>query len=78
MSLSNYPPGVTGNEPQIAGYDEIEAPCTSCDRDLIYYGDRHQADSECPTCGEVTIYPQEAAEHDAAEARGDAMRDGDW
>ena len=26
MSLSNYPPGVTGNEPQIAGYSE----CPRC------------------------------------------------
>lgn len=29
---SNYPPGVTGNEPQIAGYPEIEEEieCPNC------------------------------------------------
>ncbi len=27
MSGSNYPPGVTGNEPQIAGYDDECAFC---------------------------------------------------
>lgn len=26
MSLSNYPPGVTGNEPMIAGGEEIDHP----------------------------------------------------
>lgn len=79
MSLSNLPPGVTGREPQIAGYDEITHTCPDCGNyELLFYGDKFQADSECPDCGEVTIYPAEYAEYDAAEARGDAMRDGDF
>lgn len=36
---SNYPPGVTGNEPQIAGYPE-------CDKHGPY------GDAECPGCRE--------------------------
>ena len=29
-SLSNYPPGVSGNEPQIAGTTEFYLRCTGC------------------------------------------------
>ena len=35
MSLSNYPPGVTGNEPQIVGEDERPDPETMTDRDIL-------------------------------------------
>jgi len=44
MNLSNYPPGVTGNEPEIAGYD---GPCDVCGKsvdDCIC--------PQCPICGE--------------------------
>lgn len=34
MGLSNYPPGVTGNEPQIAGYP----PCGNCGHEAEEHG----------------------------------------
>jgi hypothetical protein len=41
---SNYPPGVTGNEPQIAGYP----PCGNCAHDA----EEHDEDGRCmdPGC----------------------------
>lgn len=44
--MSNYPPGVTGNEPQISG----EWPCY-CDRD-----------PDCPLCGGSGILREEVEE----------------
>jgi hypothetical protein len=40
MSLSNYPPGVSGNEPQITG----EWPCENCGATL-------PEEADCPECG---------------------------
>lgn len=58
---SNYPPGVTGNEWQIAGADEWEGTrsveCTACgleqDAEGTYSGDRWTANfwAECTECG---------------------------
>lgn len=39
MRLSNYPPGVTGNEPEIAGYP----PCGNCGHEA----DDHDSDGRC-------------------------------
>ena len=76
--MNGYPPGVTGMEPQIAGCDEFESTCPECGEiDLLFYGDKWEATSECPTCGEVIIYPHSLAESIEAEARADAVRDGD-
>lgn len=39
MGLSNYPPGVTGNEPEIQGWPEeadmMEAQCTRCKETFV-------------------------------------------
>jgi len=40
----DYPPGVTGNEPQITG----EWPCVNCGRTL-------PEEAECPECGEPMV-----------------------
>lgn len=49
--LSNYPPGVTGNEPQIAGYPESEIQ-VECDG--IFYDDDDN-ESPCDFSGQVTL-----------------------
>lgn len=55
--LSNYPPGVTGNEPQIAGYPPCQNP--RCRHDL----DEHEDDGPCMVegclCGEYEQFPRE-------------------
>lgn len=52
--MSNYPPGVTGNEPQITG----EWPCSYCG------GEGGWMDCDggevCPLCKGTGIYPEEA------------------
>jgi hypothetical protein len=73
--VNNLPPGVTGNEWQIAGADEFEFGCPTSDHDLTFSGDQFEATAECPECGTVTISPVEIWESDAAEAAGDAERD---
>ena len=48
MNLSNYPPGVSGNEPQIVGYPE----CPECDEP--YDADPDEFGGlDCPNCGHV-------------------------
>jgi hypothetical protein len=52
--MSNYPPGVSGNEPQITG----EWPCEEC------YGERGEQDEDgrvltCPRCRGTGIEPEE-------------------
>ena len=58
MGLSNYPPGVSGNEWQIAGperEDEGHRVCPNayCDKEVLvtisFYGD--ETFWECPECG---------------------------
>lgn len=79
-SLSNYPPGVSGNEPQIVGYDddEFEFVCPGCDLELTFLGDWSDATAECMNCGWVSVCPGELIQSAVDEARGDAERDGDY
>lgn len=53
MSWDNYPPGVTGNEPEIAGWDELEHTCAGCGAEGVAYGSRRQDyfTFECEECG---------------------------
>ena len=76
MSLSNYPPGVSGNEPQIAGYDEMEWTCSECDTEGIAYGERRldYFTFECEQCGSYEEISG-ALESEDAERRADAARD---
>jgi len=51
--MNNYPPGVSGNEPQITG----EWPCVSCDG---AGGERDEDGvSRCPHCNGTGIEPEE-------------------
>lgn len=54
--MSNYPPGVSGREPQIAGYDEheLEVTCGECDHfaRTLCVGDRWSFTFTCEACGE--------------------------
>lgn len=52
MYLSNYPPGVTGNEPQIAGYDDEDVDVRECNREVA---DENDETSICSFAGEVSI-----------------------
>ncbi len=53
--MNNYPPGVTGNEYQIAGPDFetefYEYPCPQCVAQLMILGYQHQRWVACPSCG---------------------------
>ena len=54
--LSNYPPGVTGNEWQISGPDwehECKQECPTCESEQlgIIQGYRHESWWTCYTCG---------------------------
>lgn len=75
--LSNYPPGVTGNEPEIAGYDEADVTvqdftCPRCEAVAAEVdGVRMRASRyayvdivECPSCGATT-----ETEHDVEDDR---------
>ena len=47
MTHSNYPPGVTGNEPQIAGMSaEDEALCDAC----LFVNENGDCDPNRPDC----------------------------
>lgn len=48
--MSNYPPGVTGNEPQITG----EWPCLLCDGE-----GGNPEDGSCPHCKGTGLEPEE-------------------
>jgi len=55
MSLSNYPPGVSGNEYEISGPDWEQETTRYCDlcrqeRDVTVYGHQRQAWWTCPVC----------------------------
>lgn len=75
MRASNYPPGVTGLEPQIAGYGEYEFVCPTCDEELVFSGTKWDAWATCPTCGEVNVDPSDLWESEAAEQANDQRRD---
>lgn len=54
--MSNYPPGVTGNELRIAGPDwdgDIERECPRCEQWVLVYASsfRGVLSWECPLCG---------------------------
>ena len=67
MSLSNYPPGVSGNEPQITG----EWPCSSC-------GARLPEEVDCPTCeGSRMIGSGVKVECPVCQGSGSVSFDGD-
>ncbi len=50
MIPSNYPPGVSGNEPEIVGYDEMELACANCDETVTLYGSNGYYTGSC-SCG---------------------------
>lgn len=53
---SPYPPGVTGNEPQIAGYDERERETIeACDNDDWDPKDGHPGMAVCGFNGPITV-----------------------
>lgn len=52
--MSNYPPGVTGNEPEITG----EYPCTSCGGAGGWMEDT--GPDICPLCKGIGIFPEDA------------------
>lgn len=57
----HYPPGVTGNELEIAGPDyEIESdiPCPKCGEEQMECGYKHQRWLACGSCNEVTEIDQ--------------------
>ena len=86
--MSNYPPGVTGNEPQIAGpdserQDRDERECAQCDFndevtiEEVRYGYTTMEYWTCPECGyehenDVTDKYDEGPDPD-----GDRFRE-DW
>ena len=52
-SVSNYPPGVTGNEYEIAGPDyerELDTSCPDCGGDLVQMGYRWDTWVVCAYC----------------------------
>ena len=61
----NFPPGCTGNEPEIAGYDEIEitveCPMSDCDfeGDVEAYGHGGIFYWDCPNCDAQNEYTVE-------------------
>lgn len=55
---SNYPPGVTGNEPQIAGTESQEEirDCPTCEEEIagtLTYISRTVAEWECAECENI-------------------------
>mgnify|MGYP003679321021 FL=1 len=51
--MSNYPPGVTGNEYEIAGPDyerESDTYCSECGAQMIAQGYRDRHWMTCPAC----------------------------
>lgn len=68
--MSNYPPGVTGNEYEIAGADfeqELSRECPTCDemRSGLLEGYRGERWWTCSVCGEsvtMTLSPEDEFE----------------
>jgi hypothetical protein len=58
--MSNYPPGVSGNEPQITG----EWPCGYCGG-----ASKYDPNEYCPLCKGSGIHPEEAFELKEVEDR---------
>lgn len=73
---SNLPPGVSGNEPQIAGYDEIDRECPDCGEETQMLGSGGYFTTDCEHCG--TYFEYDYNEHMAeiaAERAEDERRD---
>jgi len=70
--LSNYPPGVTGNEYEIAGPDyetEVDGECSGCHKTgvLVEVGYRSDRWLECGECGHRQELPRlEKSDYDPA------------
>lgn len=68
MSWSNYPPGVTGGEYEIAGADdewEEERDCEACGKRTTWYRARyrHETWGTCTECGLSQDFSQEEEDH---------------
>lgn len=55
---------------------EYEFNCIECGEDHIFVGDNMSADAECADGTHSNVCPDEIFQSRAAEAAGDAMRDG--
>lgn len=79
--MSNYPPGVTGNEYEIAGPDyerEIDGECPECGEDgtLMAVGYRSDHWTVCSACDhQEDRQPEEPDWEAIAEAKADALRE---
>jgi len=51
--MNNYPPGVTGREPQIAGFDDETDEYRECDGEV--YNDETDESTPCVFAGKVSI-----------------------
>jgi uncharacterized Zn finger protein len=72
--MSNYPPGVTGREPEIVGYDEreVSAECQGCEWEgevvaevIDHKGGRNGHTDlafTCDECGRLNYFTQEPDE----------------
>ena len=55
---SNYPPGISGAEPEIAGYDEdyardlLDVTCETCGRDVYVVYAVYEPYAQCWICDE--------------------------
>ncbi len=54
MGLSNYPPGVTGNEPELTGI----WPCSRCNGE-VEWNDEGRPGSSCWFCGGTGVDPED-------------------
>lgn len=52
MTRGNYPDGVTGNEPEIAGYEDAVCPKCGADLDDELNCECGYSTPRCPACGE--------------------------
>lgn len=68
----DYPPGVTGNEPQITG----EWPCEECDG----AGPDEDEDGKhgCRHCDGSGIEPESSDDEDMPESLGDRVKEEEW
>jgi hypothetical protein len=86
MALSNYPPGVTGNEFPISGptrewlVEDFECPASDCDyvgpADAWYHPDEGEF-IDCPQCGGSICQGDDLFEEDPDDAR-DRWLDQKW
>jgi DnaJ-class molecular chaperone len=71
--MSNYPPGVTGNEPQITG----EWPCDMCGG--MGYDEDEDGKQPCETCNGTGIIPEDNIDiADVKDALENLFSDNGW